>query len=292
MLFKKLLAIVLMAGVVAGCATAPKLDENGLSEGAAMMREFKLASDKELAELQMSSDAHQAELQKKGNSGGSMVDLAIGTGVAESAVTAMTTGGLVSPSKFVDKDFLGFFAADFLSGKGMSKHKWGYNYFFVKGKDCDDRSCANRALKDFYYALVDEYKAFAATQPNLVVTEHDFSGSKPFFDGVEGFIVTNKSGKRDRIKALGVRNFDTLTEEDDVYVWGNVKPGEFQDNVGFIDVNFDQLTAMLVKASKANPSIVMYRQIDLVAIKDGKPCRGGLFVAGGRAVEIPEIGCR
>ena len=292
MLFKKLVSIVLFAGVVSGCATTPKLDESRLSEGASMMREFKLASDKELAELQVSSDAHQAELQKKGNSGGSIVDLAIGTGVAESAVTAMTTGGLVNPSKFIDKDFLGFYAADVLTGKGMRGHKWGYNYFFVKDKGCDDRSCANRALKDFYYALVDEYKAFAATQSDLVVTEHDFSGSKPIFDSVEGFVVTNKSGKRDRIKALGVRNFDTLSDDDDVYIWGNTKPADFQDNVGFIGVDFEKLTSMLERASKASPNVVVFRGIDLNAIKKGEACRGGVFVAGGRLVEIPEIGCR
>lgn len=283
----RFLIILISALLMTGCAT---VDQSRFSPGARLMIGTKLSSPDEMQKL-TEKEGRTKELADT-NGTAPTAKLVIGSGVVDSTAIYASTGAWLNPKSFMSAPLLGSALIDTITGKGMAYHKWTYTYFFNISGTCDKRSCINEGFERFFRRMMDLYLESGHPGTTVENAKARYSGAGAMLNFIEGKMAATINGRQvNDMSLLLVRDLDRLGQYENMKVWGNASPGDFQDRIGFPGLDVEQTSQLLLEASKTSPEIFIFRGVDLRSLQKKEPCRGGYFINNGRKLAVPELGC-
>lgn len=288
---KDLVIFAVLATLLSGCATTDQTI--GLSTGGKLLVNTKISSANHLNKFS-EAQTKAASLNTQTNSTLLNTDLIFGSGLVGSAAFFAKNGVWVNPGNFLDKASLGFFAADFLLGKGMRHHPWTYTYFFNQSDKCNARACVENNLEAFSRDIMASYLTHPSARfQESSVKEVEYARSS-FLAGdrftVYGSFTDPTAERNPRWRLIHVPNLDRLTTTPKS-LWGNVQPTEYQDGIGLPGLNYEQTVELMLQASVNHPEILVYIGIGRERQKNSLSCFGGFFIQSGKTIPVEEIGC-
>jgi hypothetical protein len=142
--------------------------------------------------------------------------------------------------------------------------------------------------------MSDTYRAseFNNGRSGATIEKVDIKTSIPFIlDRVQMFYNYDvKEGERDLdSRIMSVVKLDEVN--DSLGIWGNEKPREMPDAIGFPSMPYVETSNMLIDVSQRHPSVLIYRGIASHFMKENKPCYGGFFIKNGKPIVADELNC-
>jgi outer membrane murein-binding lipoprotein Lpp len=280
----------ILAVMLAGCTSTAQI--SSFSTGGKLLVNSNISSAYDLKNY-ADAQTKAASISQQTNSSLMNTDLLFGSGLVGSTVFFAEHGVWLNPSNFLDKASLGFFAADFLLGKGMRHHPWTYTYFFNQSATCDARDCVEDNFEAFTKDVMAGYlKHPAGKYKASSVKEIEYARSNILIDRftVFGSFHDPKLERNPHWSLIHVSNLDRVNSSP-TPLWGNADPTEYQDHIGLPGLNYEETVSLMLEASTKHPEILVYVGIDRERQKNKLPCFGGFFIQAGQTIPVDEIGC-
>lgn len=286
---------ILSLATLSGCVSN-NIDRRTLSKGAGLLLDTKIQSEYNLKKLikNTAKAADNSDLQAVNHTNlSNSSDIVFGSGLVSSVAVLSDSGQWVSPGNFTDWGQLGIGLVGALFDTSMKKHPLTYSYFFNTAPNCNTLECNENAFVHYYQDVMNAYVNHLETNfsDKYVVDQVTYETSGLFADLAKARIKFKKPDElsRPNYVTMGVSSLGEVNG--DLNIWGNEKPKDRPDTLGFFDLSYVDTSNLLIKISKKHPNILIFRGIDAERMKQGKPCYGGFFIQSGKPIVVDELNC-